>query len=878
MSAKTFALRLWNLLRRRAESNPTEEVSFHLEMDARKRTALGLDSGEARREAVLAFGGIEKMREECRDARGGRWLEDFAKDARFGLRQARKNLSLTVICAAVLAIGVGSTVAVFAILYDAILKPLPYRDAQQLVYVHNEFPGSQLATTAESGPDFRDLTTHREIFSETADYYFNDFTMTGAGEAQHVDAVNASASFFPMLGIAPELGRTFTLEEDRYRAANVVVLSDAFWRSGFGANRSVISRFINLDGTPFRIIGVMPADFNFPSPATQMWIPLGLSPSRLSENDRGDKWLQMIARVAPSLTPQRANAALADISPIFAKAYPDDYPAKIGWHFSCVPMAEQQTRGIRGWLLLAFGAVFCVLLIACTNVSVLLLVRASVRRGEWAVRAALGASRTRLVRQIFAETAVLVLIGCAAGIALAYALVSVSNQFGPIHRTTIEPWTFLFCAGICILSTILAGILPATTFSRLQLEETLRASSSRGSGREGAWRRILVAAQIGVAIALLFAATALSRSFIKLMDVSPGFSPNHVWTASIQLPERQSTPPQFFVHFFEDLAARISALPGVQSASAVGALPFSSGGFTADLYFPGRPETAPRPAAFYYIALPGYIETMKIPLLEGRTFTAADDPNSPPVAIVDRSFVQKYFSHEDPIGKMVANNGHGNFAGSRDHPTTIIGVVGSVANRDLAQQFLPAIYVPASQMPRSAMFLIARMKSNTDITTAARSTLRSMDSSVALFDVEMMPARILDSVKLRRFVAWLLNSFAFIGVLLAALGLYGTLAYLVELRRREIAIRMALGAPAGRVRVLILRLGFSMAVAGLIFGAVLSVLAIGSMRAFLFGISPLDSWTIAATLVGFFALALLASWIPVIRATRINALLALREE
>lgn len=805
-------------------------------------------------------------------------VADFSNDLRSGVRQLRKNLSITIISVAVLAIGIGATTAVFAILYDAILKPLPYRDAQQLVYVHNQFPRSQLSTTDESGPDFRDLSTHHEIFTQTAAYYFNDFTMTGAGIAQHVDAVNASARLFPMLGIAPELGRMFTPEEDRYGAGHVVILSDALWRSAFGAKRSVIGRSVSLDGTAYQIVGVMPANFNFPYPATQMWVPLALSPARLSENDRGDKWLQMIARIAPGLTPQRANAALANISQRYAKLYPGDYPAKTGWHFSCGAMAQQQTHAIRGWLLLAFGAVSCVLLIACLNVSVLLLVRASIRRGEWAVRAALGASRTRLVRQMLAETGALVLIGCGAGILLALFLVQLSNQFGPFHGATIEPWAFLFCSGLCIVATILAGALPAARFSRLHLDRELRASGPRASGRESGWRQILVSGQVGIAIALLFTATALSRSFVRLLHVPPGFSPEHVWTGSIQLPERSSTPPQLFTRFFDELTSRISALPGVESASAVGALPFSSGGFTADLYFPGRPETAPRPAAFYYIALPGYIETMKIPLLEGRTFSPADGPNSPPVAIVDRAFVQKYFPREDPLGKLVANNGHGNFAGSRDHPATIIGVVGSVANRDLAQEALPAIYVPASQMPRSAMFIIARTRGGADMTPTVREILHRMDPTVALFDVETMSARIADSVKLRRFVSWLLSGFAFTGLFLAAFGLYGTLAYLIELRRREIAIRMVLGASPQNVRSMVARHSLYIALGGLIPGAIFSFAALRATRTFFFGIAPLDPWTLAVTLLGFFAVALFASWIPVVRATRIKALLALREE
>lgn len=875
MTLKTFAARIRELLGVRAESNPEEEVNFHLEMDARKRRASGVEIGKARREAELAFGGAEKIREEIRDARGSRWLEDFAKDLRFGLHQARRNLSLTVVCAAVLALGIGSATAVFAILYEAILKPLPYRDASELVYVHNEFPGSQLSLTAESGPDFRDLTTHHEIFSETAPYFFNDFTMMGGGSAQHVDAVNASATLFPMLGMKPELGRTFTAEEDRYGAAHVVILSDGLWRSAFGRQRDVIGRSISLDGAPYQIIGVMPPDFNFPYPATQMWVPLALKPADFAQNERGDKWLQMIAHVAPELAPQRANTALAGISHAYAKLYPNDYPERTGWGFSCIPIAEQRTMTIRGWLLLAFGAVFCVLFIACINVSVLLLVRASIRRGEWAVRAALGASWTRLVRQIVAETGVLALIGCGAGLLLAFFLIRLSNQFGPIHRISFEPWTFLFCAGLCILATLLASILPAAGFSRLQIDQELRASSARVSRRESAWRRVLVTGQIGIAIALLFTATALSRSFVKLLNVSPGFSADNVWTGSISLPERldnRTNGPFPYAQFFDQLCARISKLPGVESASAGVVLPFSSAGWIADLYIPGRAESAVRPSAQFNIVLPAYNETMKIPLLEGRTFNASDNANSPLIAVVDRTFAREYFPTEDPIGKIVANNG------ARTRPFQIVGVVGSVANRDLARKRRPEIYLPALQHPNSSMFIVARTRGNLDITSGVRDALKNMDSTVALFDVETMSARILDSVKLRRFVAWLLNSFALCGVLLAMLGLYGTLAHLVELRRREIAIRMALGASPRNVRSLVARHSLHIALGGLVPGAILSFIAIQTTQTFLFGISRLDAWTIGATLLGFFALALLASWVPVMRATRINALLALREE
>lgn len=801
---------------------------------------------------------------------------EFSSDIRHGFRQFRKNLSLAIVSVAVLAMGIGSATAVFAVLYDALLRPLPYRDASGLVFVHNEFPGSQLGMSAASGPDYMDLSMRHEVFSETAAYYFNDFTMTGAGSAQHVDAVNASATLFPMLGVQPELGRTFTPEEDRFGAAKAVILSDALWRSAFHAQSHVIGRLLSLDGVPYQIIGVMPADFNFPYPASQMWVPLALRPSDLAPDQRGNKWLQMIARVAPGLTPERANTSLAGISHGFAAADPDHYPEKAGWRFSCAPLMEVQTKSQRSWLLLAFGAVFCVLLISCINVSGLLLVRASARRGEWAVRAALGAGPSRLVRQMFAETSLLALMGCAAGVLLAIGLVRLSDQFGPIHGTVIEPWTLLFSLGLCLVAIFLAGILPATTFSNTPLEQVLRAGGPRTSASGNSWRRILVAGQMAIAVALLFTATALSRSFVKLLDVSPGFSSEHLWTGSVGLPiKRYDTEPgqaYYYPRFFQELVGHVSALPGVESASACLAPPFSSGGFTADLYFPGRPEPAVRPAGRYNLVLPEYFETMNIPLLAGRTFTERDNASAPLVAVVDRAFVEKYLAGHDPIGKLVANNAQ------RDKPYVIVGVVGSVRNLQLAEALRPEIYIPVWQHPNTSMFIVARTKGNADITSSVRDTLRTMDSGVALFDVETMSARILDSVKLRRFVAWLLDSFAFVGLLLAALGLYATLAHLVELRRREIAIRVALGASAGSVRLLITRASVSLALTGLVPGAILSVIAIRAAKRFLFGISPLDAGTIAATVFVVFALALAASWIPVGRAARVDPFAALREE
>jgi predicted permease len=804
-----------------------------------------------------------------------RTISDLISDLSCGVRQIRNHPSFALLCVAVLAIGIGASTSVFAVLYGVLLKPLPYRDAGHIVFVHNEFPGSPLGHTAESAPDYADLTAHHEIFSETAAYYFNDFTMSGvssSGYAQHVDAVNASASLFSLLGIRPEIGRPILPGDDHDKAPKVAVLSDALWRSKFGADPSVLGKSIELNSDPYQIVGVMPAGFNFPYPATQMWVPIALTPPDYAEGQRGDKWLEMLARLAAGVDLERAGSILAAVSHRVALEHPSDYPEKSGWHFSIQPMLVEQTRDVRKWLLLAFGAVVCVLLMACTNVSGLLLVRATVRRREWAVRSALGASTSRLVRQILAEIGMLAALGCAAGIALAIALIQLINTYGPIHRTELETWAVAFALGVSILSTVIAGTLPALLSSRLSVDQSLRSGAGRMSTGQSGWRGALVAGQISVAVALLFTAAALSRSFAKLLEVSPGFSAQHVWSGALQLPQRHYTTKESRAEFFQDLVDRIRHIPGVESASAAIDVPFSYGGYTADLYLPDRPEPRVRPAARVNVVLPEYFETLRIPLLEGRTFTASDDADAQRVVIVDEEFVRQYFPGQDPIGRLVANNC------CHHEPATIVGVVGNVSSRELGAAARAEIYWPQLQLPSSGMFLAVREAGRTDVTSAVRDLVRQQDSAVALFDMAAMQDRIIDSVKLRRFVAWLLNSFALVGMILAALGLYGTLAYLVQLRRREIAIRMAFGATAADVAALVGGYSFSLALAGLLPGMVLCALALRASSSLLFGIAPLDLWTLAATAGGLLLVVIIATGPPLLKAAAVDALAALRDE
>ncbi len=796
----------------------------------------------------------------------------LACDLRFALRQVARQPGFAASAIIVLALGIGSSTAVFSVLYEALLKPPPYPNANRIVFLHNAFPQSQLALSGVSSVDYSELRRHTDIFSETGVYYFNDLTMTGVGAARHVDPVNASATLFRVLDVRPELGRAITDQDDRYGAPKVALLSDAFWRSAFDANPSVIGRTIQLNGERYTMIGVMPPAFHFPYPATQLWLPLALRPTEWSEMGRADKWLQMIGRLAPGVGLKQAQAGLLAISHQLGQQYPAFYPEKSGWHFTMQPLVEEQTKAIRVWLLLAFGAVLCVLLIACANVSGLLLIRFTARTGELAIRAALGAARYRIIRQILTETALLVGAGCVLGIILASWAIPLSNRYGPFVRNAhIETWTLIFVIAMAFLSTLVAGLLPALVSARLPIEQALKSGSTRTASHGSRWRYPLVAGQIAVAVTLVFTAILLSRSFIKLMQVSPGFSPDHVWSAAVALPQTQYKTEEADLRFFRQLQEHITAIPGVERVSACTSPPFNASGVPAvNVYFPGRHEPTEQPKAQVVATLPGYFETMKIPILEARTFTAQDRANR--LLVVDEEFARVYFPHEDPIGKQIG------VGGERDRPSRVIGVVANVENNQLGGPHKPEIYSPDPQELSSSMYLVVRTKNDVDITSAVRDQVAALDPKIAIFDVGTMDHRIAESMKLRRFIAALLNGFGGIGLLLAALGLYGSLAHLVEIRRREIGIRMALGALWQDVVRSVVIQGAFVITAGVLMGIAGATFAGTLVRNQLFGVKTSDTVTWCAV-SGILALAAaIAAWVPAWRAVRIQPMEALREE
>ena len=538
-------------------------------------------------------------------------------------RQAFRRPGFSALAIGILAVGIGLSVAVFSVMYQVLWKPQPYPEPERLVVVHNSFPLRQVPLTGVSAWDYVQISRHREAFESAGIFYFNDLTLAGAGPARHVDVVNASATLFQVLRAIPALGRLPSEADDRYGSPGVVLLSDSFWRGAFGADAGVVGRSVRLNDAPYTVIGVMRPEFRFPYASTQMWVPLALRPAEFSAQGRQEKWLRMLARVAGVADRERVDAALQVSARDLVRSFPGGFLEKEGWHLATRALTDEQTEGIRHWLWLAFGAVAGVLLIACSNVSGLLLMRAAGRRSEMALRTALGANRFRMVRQVLVEVGLLSGTACAVGLLLAGGCVHLLNHYGVAGEAAdvgLRPVGFALC--IALMSTLSAGLVPAWMDSKRPIEQALRKGPAHVTGRRTRQGGI-VAAQIAAAVALLFTATLLGRSFLKLMQVPVGFDATHLWSAAVEVPaSRRSEGSSRHTQFFGALQDRLAALPGVLSASASNALPFNpSGIWTEELRLPGRERSDTPAQAQICIALPRYFETMRIPLLRRPTST-----------------------------------------------------------------------------------------------------------------------------------------------------------------------------------------------------------------------------------------------------------------
>ena len=791
-------------------------------------------------------------------------------DMRYALRQMLKAPGFTTVAVLTLAFGVGASSAVFSIVNAAMLRPLPYPNQDRLVRILELVP--QLGRFAVAPANFLDWRAQNTVFDGIAAFGVGFETLVGTESAERIPRTTVSWNVFDVLGVSPALGRTFRQDEDLPKQNNVVVLTHGMWQRRFGGDPQILGRTITLSGEPSTVIAVMPEEFYFPNRTTEFWRPLGLNPANAT---RGGHFLATIARVKNGVTFDQADAEMRGIAARLAQQYPatnrDESAETIGLRESIVGPA----RSILYTLLAAVGIV---VLIACANVANLLLVRASVREKEIAIRAAMGASRRRIVAQVLSEGIVLALTGGVLGVLLAYLAVPPLRTLGqgniPRAAEIALDWRVLaFTVFVTVLTGMLFSLAPAWHSARSGLGALLR-EGTRSSASIGGLRirNTLLVLEVALSIVLLVGASLLLRSFVQLTRVDPGFRPEQVLSFSVGLPQTKYPQRSHRIAFFDRLDERLHAMPGVRAVGMVQTIPIRAD-YLLSFSIQGRPsEPGKDPSANYRAITPGYFEALTIPLLRGRLFTNADVPPRL-VAVIDEAFAKQHFAGEDPIGRGIhMGNGTDGFY-------EIVGVVGSVRHEGLDTNGRPTMYAPFRTDVFSTMWVMVKTAEEPlALAPAARQVLRELDTTIPAASLERLETVVTESVAPRRFSMLLLSAFAVVALFLAAVGLYGVVAYAVSQRTREIGLRMAIGAQRGDVLRMVVGGGMKLATVGVVVGLVTALWLARYVASMLFGVTSLDPVSYGVTAAVLLTVSAIACYIPARRATTVDPLVALRAE
>ena len=803
------------------------------------------------------------------------------QDIRFGLRLMAKKPGFTFIGVLALALGIGANTAIFSVVRAVLLSPLPYQHSEQLVWIWETNPGSDIKEEPASMPNYNDWRTQSQSFEAMAAFGNAAMTLTGDGEPERIPASVVTASFFPTLGIHPVMGRSFTEEENGPKGARVVILGHGLWQRRFGANPKVVGQTITLSGTPYEIVGVMPQGFKDPLPAqrnpAQMWIPL---PLNLELSARRSDFLKVVAKLKPGVTIEQARAEMKTITARLEQQYPE---TNKGWGTIIIPLQERIIGDVRPALWVVVGVVGFLLLIACANVANLLLARSAARQQEIAVRRALGAGRFRLVRQFLTESVMLALSGGLLGTLLALWGVEFLVKLSPgniprLDEVRLNWQVLLFTLGVSLLTGLVFGLIPALHATNPDLTESLKEGGrSSTEGKRGArLRSALVVAEIAIALVMLVGAGLMVKSFMRLQGVDPGFKPERILAVDLSLPAAKYKEVPQQLAFWDELTGRVSRLPGVERVAAVTALPFTGGAILA-FSVEGRPAPPPggnTPDAEYRVVTPSYFETMGITLIRGSAFTEQHANNTPAVAVINETMARKHFPGEDPIGKRI------NLGNPETSPwRTVIGIVRDVRQKALDEEPYPQMYASYAQFPTRSLTLVARTSGDpATLVPAIRNELAGMDKDQPLFNVRTMEQVMSESIARQRFSMLLIAIFAGVGLVLASVGIYGVMSYTVAQRTHEIGVRMALGASARDVLKMVVRQGMMLALVGTGLGLVASFLLTRLIASLLFEVSATDPLTYVLISLLFISLALLACWIPARRATRVDPMVALRYE
>src|SRR3984957_11849046 len=817
--------RVRSLFRRETvESEMEDELGFHWERQIEKHVKTGIDRDEALRRVRLEFGGLEQVKEDCRDARGVSLMESLLMDLRYGWRTLLKSPGFPAAALFTLALGVGANTAIFSVVYGILLRPLPFRDASHLVLLNETTP--QVGDVSVSYPNFQDWRRQSRTFTEMAAVSAVHFNMTGGSQPENIGGLAVSPNFLPMMGVRPVMGRGFTADEEKAGAAPVVLLSYALWQSHFGADRRAIGQTIRLDSRTVTIVGVLPPDFRWVEKCDVME-PMGVwDTHNNSATDRGDRGdLQVAGRLATGVRIEQARAEMETIAAGLARAYP---PAHAPCGGNPRPLREAFSGDVRPGMLVLLGAAIFVLLVACANVANLFLMRGAVRAKEMALRVAIGASRGRIIRQILTESFLVALLGGLAGVGLAMAGIPAIVRLIPADTLAgasvgMSGAVLLFSAGLVILSMFVFGLAPALHSSSGDVQSELKeGGKTTSAGGRNRWRGLLATSEIALALVLLVGAGLMMKSLYRLLSVDSGFCSEHVVKLEMDLRTSQYDKDPAVIAFWQQTLDRVRALPGVESAAVGTAIPLTDDHDRTDITVEG---TLPKPGSFphpdIHIVSGDYGKTLGVRLLRGREFTDSDRENFPRVAMVNASVAQRLFSGTDPIGKRFILGNPGT------HPLkwiTIVGVVADTKMYGLANPARLEVYFPFRQAPSNQMSLL--VKSGQDVTalvSAIRSIVASIDEEHPIFRIATMQEVVNASVSTRRITLILLALFSGLALVLAGIGIYGVISYSVAQRSREIGIRMALGAQRGDVMRLVLTQGGKISVAGIAIGSAASL-------------------------------------------------------
>ena len=805
-------------------------------------------------------------------------------DLRFAIRQLRKSPGFAITTLLTLALGIGAATAIFSLVNAVLLRPLPFPQQDRLVWLDElDRPPQGVAVPGHlSYPDFLDWRKQQHSFTSIASYRDNGVTLSGLGDAQQLTSQIVSADFFQVLGVHPMLGRDF-LKEDEKPDTHIAMLSHPLWQSTFGGARDIVGRAITLDGRTYTVAGVMPPNFSFPiqNPPVALWTSMGDDTQFFTQ--RGADLLEAIGRLNPGVSLATAKADLDVITSNLAAKFPDT--DKMHQAAVARPVLDQLVGDTRPALRILFAAVGLVLLIACANVAGLLLARASRRRSDIALQAALGASPSEIMRQILVESVVLSMLAGACGIALSIAAVRwlprlVPNDLLPrMDQIGVDGTVLAFATAASVLTGLLFGVLPAWRMSRFDPLVGLREGSrgTAGGRRQHRVQSWLLVSETALGLVLLVGSGLLIRSFVRVLNVDPGFDSHNVVTANLNVPSVRY-PRQQKIQFYHRLFERLAALPGVQSVSAGFPLPLSGNNIDIDIAIEGRPAAkGDEPSEQIAVITPDFFRTMKIPILRGRAFTAADDTQGKPVIIINEEFARKYFSGEDPIGKRIQPGlGDGTVKSSMRE---VVGVVGNVKRAGLTAEVEPQYYLPWEQAMITSPALAIRAAGDPGaLITSVRAVVSDMDRQIPLYRAATMQESVYRSAAHPRFQTLLLTSFAAMALLLCGIGLYGLLSYMVVQRSSEIGLRVALGAQRADVLRLILGRGLALAVAGVVIGLIASAFLTRYLTSILFNVQPLDATTFAGVTAILLLVSLISSSVPAYRAARLDPMKTLRDQ